>query len=239
MSKIPLLLLPGLLTDARLFRDQLADLADIADPTVADLTQDDSVTALAARALAAAPRRFALAGLSMGGYVALEIMRQAPERVTHLALLDTSAKPDTEERKAGRRALIAKAQSGGFNEIMPDLAPKLLHPDHLASPLRDEVIAMADGLGPDVFVRQSLAILGRPDSRPTLAGIRTPSLVIVGAEDQLTPPAEAQELHQGIRGSRLEVIAVSGHLSAMEQPSAVSAAMRAWLSQPAARQTQA
>ncbi|MBI5165276.1 MAG: alpha/beta fold hydrolase [Magnetospirillum sp.] len=225
-----LVLLPGLLNDARLWADQVAALSPTATVMVGDLTRDDSVAGLAQRVLAAAPARFALAGLSMGGYTAMEILRQAPERVERLALLDTTARPDLPEQTQRRRDAIAVAQSGGFGKIMPTMLPLLLHPDHLA----DEAItglctAMAAAVGPEAFVRQQTAILGRPDSRPSLPAVRCPTLVLCGREDTLTPLDRHEEMAALIPGARLQVIEHCGHLSAIEQPAAVTAALLGWL----------
>lgn len=224
-----LLLLPGLLCDARLWRDPIAALADLAECQVADLTLDDTLRGMALRALEAAPPRFALAGLSMGGYVAFEILRLAPERVTRLALFDTSARPDTEEAARRRRGLMALTRTGQFRGVTPRLLPSLLHPDAVEGPLGHEVRAMADRVGREAFLRQQLAILQRPDSRPMLPEIRLPTLVAVGEQDILTPPELAEEIAAGIPGARLERIAQSGHLPTMEQPAAAAALMRGWL----------
>lgn len=228
-DRTPLLLLPGLLCDARLWRDQVEELADIAAPRVADLTLDDTVAAMAARALAGAPPRFALAGLSMGGYVAFEVMRQAPERVLRLALFDTSARPDTAEQSRRRRGLMALTRSGQFRGVTPRLLPQLVHPDHLAGPLGQEVLDMAARVGRDAFLRQQAAILGRPDSRPLLPAIAVPTLVAVGAGDQLTPPELAAEIAAGIPGARLHTLPGCGHLPVMEAPGPASRLMRDWL----------
>lgn len=225
----PLLLLPGLLCDARLWRDQAAALAPLARPVVVDLTQDDRIEAMAARALAAVGGRFALAGLSMGGYVALEIMRRAPERVIRLALLDTSARPDTPEQMRRRRGLISLSRSGRFRGVTPRLLPQLIHPARLDGPLPREVMAMAERVGKDAFLRQQEAIMHRPDSRPDLPRIAVPTLVGVGAEDALTPPELAAEMAALIPGARLRHFADAGHLPTMETPDAVTAAMAAWL----------
>jgi len=223
-----LLLLPGLLCDARLWRDQIAGLA--ADATVADLTQDDSVGAMAARALAAAPPRFALAGLSMGGYVAFEIMRRAPERVSRLMLFDTSARPDTAEQSRRRRGLMALTRAGKFRGVTPRLLPMLVHPDRVdEQPLAGEVMAMADRVGKAAFLRQQTAIMGRPDSRPDLPRIAVPTLMVVGAQDALTPPEHAREIAAGIPGARLEEIAECGHLPTMERPEIATALMAGFL----------
>ena len=227
-----LLLLPGLLCDARLWRDQVAALSPSLRCVVADLTHDDALPAMAARALAAvagAPR-LAVAGLSMGGYVAFEILRQAPDRVARLALFDTSARPDTEEQARRRRALMALSQSGMFRGVTPRLLPQLLHPDNLAGPLGPEVTAMAERVGRPAFHRQQRAILKRPDSRPDLPGIAVPTLVAVGEGDALTPPHLAEEIAAGIPGAALARIPGAGHLPPMETPEAVTGLLRDWLS---------
>ncbi len=229
MSPHPLLLLPGLLCDARLWRDQLAGLAGIAAGSVADLTRDADVGGMARRALAEAPPRFALAGLSMGGYLAFEILRQAPGRVTRLALLDTSARPDTADQARRRRALISLARSGLFKGVTPRLLPQLVHPDRLDGPVGQAVMAMAERVGRDAFLRQQAAILSRPDSRPDLPGLRLPCLVAVGEADLLTPPELSEEIAAGIPGARLHRLAGCGHLPPMEAPEAVTAMLRDWL----------
>jgi pimeloyl-ACP methyl ester carboxylesterase len=229
-AKIPLILLPGLICDRALFAPQIAALADIAEPTVADLTRDDSLPAMATRVLAEAPPRFALAGLSMGGYLAQEIMRQAPERVLRLALLDTSARADTPERAQQRRDFIALAQRGEFKGITPRLLPQWIHPDHLQDEaLTREVMAMTQRVGRDAYLRQMRAIMGRPDGRADLQHIRVPTLVLCGRQDQATPLRLHEELAGLIPRARLAVIARCGHLSTMEQPDAVNAELRRWL----------
>ncbi len=225
-----LVLLPGLLNDARLYAHQCATLADTAQIAVADLTQDDSVAAMAARVLAAAPQRFSLAGLSMGGYVAMEIIRQAPARVERLALLDTTARPDTAEQTKRRHDSLAVARAGGFDKIMPVMLPNLVHPDHLTLDAVAGVAKdMALALGPQVFERQQTAIMNRPDSRPSLPAVTCPALVLVGRQDTLTPPDRAEEIAGLIPGAKLVVIEDCGHFSTLEQPHAVSAVLRYWL----------
>ena len=232
MQSLPdLLLLPGLLCDAALWEAQVAGLAGAARCQVADVTLDDSLAAMAARALAAAPPRFALAGLSMGGYLAFEILRQAPARVTRLALLDTSARPDTPEQARRRRGLMALTRSGQFKGVTPRLLPQLVHPSHLEGPVGAAVMAMAERVGREAFLRQQAAILGRPDSRPDLPGLGQglPVLVAVGEADALTPPALAAEIAAGIAGARLHAIPGCGHLPPMEAPDLVTALLRDWL----------
>jgi pimeloyl-ACP methyl ester carboxylesterase len=228
-ARTPILFLPGLLCDGRLWRDQVDALRDVAESYVADLTLDDSLAGMARRALAAAPPRFALAALSMGGYVAFEILRQAPERVTRLALMSTSASPDTADRVAKRRAAMSSLRHGRFAGVTKRMLPQLIHPDRVATPLGDDVRAMAERVGGDAFMRQQTAILGRPDSRPLLASIDVPTLVAVGDSDELTPREESEIVHRAIAGASLHVFGHCGHLPAMEHASKTTALLRGWL----------
>lgn len=230
MNKPHLLLLPGLVCDARLWQHQAASLADLAHVSVADLSQGETISALAANVLAQAPDdSFALAGLSLGGYVALEIVRQAPQRVLALALLDSSARADSEAGRQARLSAMSQAQSD-FPAVIASLLPKLLHPDHLGdAALLEVVTAMANSLGRDVFVRQQRAILGRIDSRPSLAQISCPTLVLCGREDVITPPAVHEEMAAAIADAQLVVIEACAHLSTLEQPELVSRALECWL----------
>ncbi|HUI14570.1 MAG TPA: alpha/beta fold hydrolase [Xanthobacteraceae bacterium] len=230
MQSLPLLLVPGLTCTARLYGPQIAALWPFGPVTVADHRQDADMAAVAARILQDAPPRFALAGLSMGGYIAFAMLRQAPERIVKLALLDTSARADTAEQTEGRKTQIAIARSGRYGEI-PDLAiPRYLNAKHQ----RDErltaiVWQMILETGPDAFVRQLQAIMSRPDSRPLLASIRCPTLVVVGDADVATPPELNKEIADGIPGAKLVTIQDSGHLTTIEQPEAVNAALSEWL----------
>jgi pimeloyl-ACP methyl ester carboxylesterase len=199
---------------------------------VADLTLDDDVDAMARRALALMEGRFALCGLSMGGYVAQALMRLAPERVTRLCLMDTSARPDTEAQSRRRRGLMAMTRGNRFRGVTPRLLPQLIHPDRLSdASLTRTVMDMAERVGRDAFLRQQQAILSRPDSRPYLARIAVPTLVAVGSHDILTPPELAEELAGGIHGSELRVVPQSGHLPPLEQPGYVTDMLRNWLAQ--------
>jgi len=229
-GKIPLLLLGGLLCDRRLWAAQMASLADIAESTVADLTQDASIEAMAQRALAAAPPRFALAGLSMGGYVAQEIMRQAPDRVARLALLDTSARADSPDQRRRRLDLIALSRRGQFHGVTRRLLAQLIHPDRLGDAALVAIIAqMAEAIGVEGFRRQEAAILARRDGCSDLTRITVPALVLCGRDDLLTPPALAEEMAQLIPNAELHMVAHCGHLSTLERPDPVSAALRRWL----------
>lgn len=225
----PLLLLPGLLCDAALWDHQARHLAGEGGVRVADLTRDDSIGAMAARVLAEAPPEFDLAGLSMGGYVAFEVLRRAPERVARLCLIDTAARADTEEQTARRRGLIDLARRGQFKGVTSRLLPLLLHPDRLGeAALAGAVMAMAERVGAEAFLRQQQAIMGRVDSRRSLGAIAAPTLIICGREDALTPLEKSAEMQAAIPGARLAVIEDCGHLSTMERPQAVTALMRLW-----------
>ena len=230
MNRPPLLLLPGLASDAELFGPQLEDLAVVADVRVADLSMHDTMAGLAADALAQAPwPRFAIGGISMGGYVAYEILRQAPQRVSALALIDTSARPDTPESTENRRRLMALAERD-YPGVVDALLPKLMTPGHAADPRLAKVVRdMAQRIGPEAFVRQERAIIGRADSRPDLARIACPTIVMAGADDQLMPREIHAEQAAGIRGAELCVVDDCGHLSTIEQPAKVNAALRRWL----------
>lgn len=229
-ENIPLVLLPGLLCDEKLWAPQIQALSDMADCRVADLTRHESVAEMAASVLADAPERFALAGLSMGGYVAQEIMRQAPERVLKLALLDTSPRADSDEQMVRRRGLIELAQKGRFKGVTPRLLPLLIHPDRQQDEkLTGVIFAMAEHVGMEGFIRQQKAIMGRPDGRADLAKIAVPTLVLCGRQDALTPLDIHKEIAAGIAGSRLVIVEESGHLPTLERPAEVNMALREWL----------
>ena len=227
---LPLMLLPGHMCDARLFGPQLAALAD-RSVSVADLTDADSIAGMAQQVLASAPPHFALLGLSMGGIVAFEILRQAPQRVGRLALLDTNPFPESEDRSAGRLELMRIVAAGGLKPVVIEQ----LKPAYLARSNRDDlpllslIANMALELGPLVFDRQSRALLERPDSRLLLANIRMPTLVLCGREDALCPLAVHEMMAATIPGATLVVVDAAGHLPTLERPAAVNAAIHCWL----------
>lgn len=230
MSDRHLVLLPGLLCDQALWAHQVENLTDTCAVFVADLTRDDTIAAMAERVLDEAPDTFALAGLSMGGYVAQEIMRREPERVERLALIDTQARADSAEQVRTRKELIRIAGMGKFKGVTPRLLPNLIHPDRLDDPaVRDVVLAMAERVGQEAFARQQNAIMGRKDGRGDLHAIRVPTLVLCGREDILTPPVLHEEMAVAIPGARLVIVEDAGHLAPLERPRAVTAVMRYWL----------
>jgi pimeloyl-ACP methyl ester carboxylesterase len=225
-----LVLLPGLLCDDRLWGHQAETLADVARVHIADLTRHTSIADMADDVLANAPETFALAGLSMGGYVAMEILRRAPGRVERVALLDTTARPDGDEQKRRRKGLIELSAMGKFKGVTPKLLPLLIHPDRQEDPwLTSTVMKMAEHVGQDAFQRQQTAIMGRIDSRPSLKDVRCPALVLCGRQDAITPLPVAEEMAGLMEQARLVVVEDCGHLASLEQPHAVSAVMRYWL----------
>lgn len=235
MSRLPLALLPGLLLDRGLWRHQAAALEDLAEIRIADFSTQDSVEAMARDVLALMPARFALCGLSMGGYVALSVVRMAPERVERLCLMDTRAAPDSPEATARRRGLLELARKGRFKGVTPKLLPLLIHESRLGdAALTADIMAQAERIGRDGFLRQQTAIMTRPDARPWLAGIRCPTLVAVGRQDALTPLENATELAAGIPDSRLVVFEDCGHLPPLEKPEETNRHLRRWLEGPGA-----
>ena len=227
---LPIVLIPGLLASARLYALQIPKLWLSGPVMVADHTRDDSMGAIARRILGAAPPRFALAGLSMGGYISFEIVRQAAARVVKLALLDTSARPDTPEAIQARRAQMALAATGRLDEVADSQFERMVaEPRRTDTGLRETNLRMAREVGVAAFARQQTAIIGRVDSRPTLKEIRCPTLVLVGENDTLTPPDRAAEIAAGIAGARLVSVPSCGHLSTLEQPDVVTRALVEWL----------
>ena len=232
MSPVPTLLVPCLLGSPRLYAEQIPALWRFGPVTVASHYHDDSMAAIAERIVGAAPPRFALAGLSMGGYIAFEIMRQAGGRVTRLALLNTAARADTPEQTQRRHRQIAMTREGQFAGVVGELYQLWVREARRGDrALRHVIHQMADETGPEGFVREQIAIMNRPDSRPDLATVECPTLVVAGASDEITTPEQAAEMADRIPGARLVVIPDCGHLSALEQPAALTEALVEWMSQ--------
>jgi pimeloyl-ACP methyl ester carboxylesterase len=229
---VPLLLLPGLLNTRRLFEQQIADLAGVADVIVPELWHHDSIGAMAEAALKMAPERFALGGFSMGGYVCFEILRRAAGRVERLALMDTQATPDTPEASARRRGFIEQTRLGRFHGVQPSLLPQIVHREHLDDQsVIQPILEMAGEVGADGFCRSQTAMIARPDSRPILVEIKQPTLVLVGRQDLATPLERAEEMAADISHSQLVVLDRCGHMAPLEKPAEVTAALRRWLTQ--------
>jgi pimeloyl-ACP methyl ester carboxylesterase len=231
LKKTPFVLVPGLLCDALLWRPQIEGLAELADCWVADHTRHETMADIAETILADSPfGSFALAGLSMGGYIAFELMRRAPNRVRKLALLDTVAAPDTPEKIRGRQSLMALAARGKFVGVSNSLIPLFVHPSRVADAALVAIIrTMARNVGKHAFLRQERAIIGRADSRPLLGSIACPTLVLCGREDALTPLAAHEDMAHAIPGAVLEVVEQCGHLSTLERPMEVNAGLARWL----------
>lgn len=225
-----LVLVPGLLNTGRVFAHQVEGLADVADCVSAEPWHHDSIGAMAEAALAAAPPTFALAGFSMGGYVAFEMVRRAPQRVERLALIDTQATPDSAESTARRQALLEQTRIGRFHGVQRSLLPQLVHRRHINdAAITQPIFDMAAEVGAEGFVREQRAIMGRADNRPLLSGIAVPTVVIVGRQDRVTPLPRSEEIAADIASSQLAVIEECGHMSPLEKPAEVTAALRRWL----------
>lgn len=229
-GKIPLVMLPAFMTTATLWRHQIEALADIAEIQVVDLTQHDSVEGMANAVLEAAPERFALAGLSLGGFTAFEIMRRAPERITKLALVSTSARADAPERLEARKAQVEMVRAGRFAEAMEPFPTIIQSPERPLTPEALKAVReMCREVGPDGFLNQQTAMMNRPDSRAGLAAISCPTVVICGRQDQSWPLENSEEIAAAIPGAKLVVIEDCGHFSAIDRPAEVTAALRTWL----------
>jgi len=218
------------LCDERLFARQIDALGADFDCRVFVFREHDSLAAMAEALLAAAPDRFTLIGLSLGGYLAFEVMRRAPARVERLALLDTTAAADSETRRAGRLADIATVETGGIDALIPQLPGRWLLPAHQQRDYLTMLMAsMARSIGAEGQRNQQRAMLGRPESLADLAAVRVPTLVLCGAGDAVTPLADHEAIAARIAGARLVVVPESGHLSTIEQPEAVNRALLDWL----------
>ena len=218
------------LCDERLYASQVAALDNLAECRVFVFRDQESLGDMAELLLAGTPERFTLVGLSLGGYVAFEILRRQPQRVERLALLDTTATADTGLRRAARIADIAKVLDGGLDALLPELPARYLSPVNAARP---ELVAlmgeMAHNVGAAAQRNQQQAMLDRPDSHAGLSAIAVPTLVLCGEEDLVAPVADHEAIASRIHGAEFHVVPDCGHLSTIEQPGAVSDALRQWL----------
>jgi pimeloyl-ACP methyl ester carboxylesterase len=228
-----LMLLPGLVCDAAVWAPQVAALP--AQCVVPAWGLRDSLTAMAEQVLAEAPtERFSMAGHSMGGRVALEVMRLAPQRVERLALLSTGTHPLAageagEKEKAGRMALLKIAQEQGMRAMAQEWAKGMVHPDRIGGPIFEQVLAMFDRGSAAQYAAQINALLHRPDAAPLLPGIQCPTLVLTGRDDAWSGPAQHQAMATAIPVAQLVIVEHSGHMCTMEQPQVVSEALSDWL----------
>jgi pimeloyl-ACP methyl ester carboxylesterase len=219
-----------MMCDVRLFAPQIAAFSGQRAVHVAPIGGAESVAKIAEQVLVDAPPRFALAGLSMGGIVAMEVMRQAPERVERIALLDTNPKAEVDAVKAMREPQIAKARAGQFLAVMRDeMKPNYLTDGPHRTRILDLCMEMAEALGPDVFVRQSRALQTRPDQQDTLRHITCPALVLCGRDDALCPVHRHELMASLIPHATLHIIENAGHLPTLEQPDKTTDALRRWL----------
>ena len=226
----PIVLVPGLASSSRIWLPVMPVLWTFGPVTVVNHSRDDTMAAIARRILKDAPQRFALAGHSMGGYIAFEIMRQAPERVVRLALLNTQARLDTPEVTARRRDQIEKARDGKLQEVMEAVFPLLVHPSRVDDAMLKQLKTdMASDTGAQGFINNQTAMLARADSLPTLTAIRCPTMVLTGDQDLLISNERSKEMAEGIRDACLVTIPECGHLSQAERPAAVSEALADWM----------
>lgn len=226
----PLVLIPGAMCDGRLFAPQVAEFSAERPVMIVPPVGAATISGLARRILDLAPPEFALAGLSMGGIVAMELLRQAPNRVRRVALMDTNPFPESPERAALREAQIGNVMNGGLRKVMrEEIMPDYLADGSVTSPLLDLCLEMAEALGPEVFTEQFRAVQSRPDQGETLRGIAVPALVMCGQQDRLCPVDRHEFMHDAIPGSRLVVVPDAGHLPTLEQPKRTNEALRDWL----------
>ena len=227
---LPLVLLPGMMCDARLFGPQIAALSQRGQVIVSEISGHDSIVGLAANVLADAPPEFALAGLSMGGIIAMEIMRQSPSRVVKLALMDTNPLAELDAVKARRAPQIAKAQTGQLAHVIRDeMKPNYLTDGPHRAAILDLCMDMALALGADAFIRQSVALRDRPDQSDTLRSVTVRTLILCGRHDALCPVARHELMQELISDASLEIIEDAGHLPTLEQPRKTTAALIRWM----------
>lgn len=226
----PIVFLPGLLCTEALWGHQIGALSGEREMLVGDLTQDDNFPAMAKRLLDQAPSRFALAGLSMGGYLAMEIMRQAPDRVTRLALFSTSGDADDEEKKDRRAVTLKAAAEGKLASVSRLMLSTLVHPTREGVPSVGGVfLKMAEAVGPEAFAMQQKANMNRPENYDVLAKVKCPTLLVCGEDDVLTGPDVMKKMHEAMPHAAAVILDECGHLLPLEKKSAVTALLQYWL----------
>jgi pimeloyl-ACP methyl ester carboxylesterase len=229
-NSLPVILVPGLTCSPRIYASQIPALWQSGPVILANHIRDNTMAGIAKRILDEAPDDFAIVGHSMGGYICLEVMRQAPERVKRLALLSTSASPETPQASERRRGWIAETKAGDYHAVLDKLYANFVHPSRLKDANLQKIVRdMADDVGPDAFIGQLEAIMSRADTRPLLPSIKCPTLILTSDTDNMVPNAFSTELADGIPGAKLVVIPNCGHLVQLEKPEATTAAMLDWL----------
>ncbi|MCC4796852.1 alpha/beta hydrolase [Enterovibrio norvegicus] len=230
VSVEPLVFLPGMMCDERLFAPQIAAFQTDRNVIVMDISSEQSMASLARKVLKNAPERFALAGLSMGGILAMEVYRQAPHRISRLALMDTNPRAEIDEVKAGRQIHLDRVANRELLSVMQEvMIPKYLHRDHPNHYIEAICLHMAKSLGDAAFVNQSLALRDRPDQQETLKHVDVPTLILMGEDDQLCPKDRHDAIKTLIPHADYVVIKHAGHLPTLEQPEATTRALAAWL----------
>ena len=233
MSSDPVVFLPGMMCDARLFAPQLADLSRDMAVTVAPVTGGDRIEEIASGLLDVLPQRFALTGLSMGGIVAMDILRRAPDRVTRIALMDTNSLAETPQSAAGYEPFIIKLRAGRIAEAVEMMLGRdVLAPGPARAGVMSALVEMAEGLGVAAIIRQTRALQRRRDYQSVLRRCKVPALVLCGAHDTLTPLKRHEFMAEMIPNATLTVIPDAGHLPVLEQPEVTTAALRGWLKRP-------
>ncbi|WP_412563713.1 alpha/beta fold hydrolase [Thalassobius sp. MITS945101] len=229
----PLVFLPGMMCDARLFAPQVTAFSRHLPVTVAPVGLGESIEEIAETVLRQLPEKFALAGLSMGGIVAMEMLRRAPARITRIALMDTNALSETPKTAAAYEPLIIAAKAGRLEDAVRQMMKQeYLAPGEARLEILNRFVAMALEQGPESFVRQCKALQRRRDLQSALRRCKVPALVLCGEHDQLTPVKRHQFMAELIPSAELKVIAGAGHLPTWEQPDAVTTALLGWMKQP-------
>ena len=229
----PLLLIPGMMCDSRLYQRQIEHFSLERNVTIASMGKGERIEEIASDILMQAPVKFAMAGLSMGGIIAMEILRRAPERVTRICLMDTNPLAETPQSAAAYEPMIVGIKSGRMMDVLRGfLKPEFLAPGPGRMNVLNKSLEMAESLGPEAFLRQIKALQRRRDQQAVLRKCRVPALVMCGAHDGLTPPKRHEFMAELIPYAQLQIIEDAGHIPTLETPEVVNALLTNWLAQP-------
>ncbi|SEW22851.1 Pimeloyl-ACP methyl ester carboxylesterase [Cognatiyoonia koreensis] len=233
MSNEPLVLIPPMLCDARVFAPQFEDLSLDTPVMFAPTSTGERIEEIASNILGAAPAKFALAGMSMGGAVALEMLRRQPDRITRIALISASAQGETPQAASAREPLIVAARSGRFGDVIhQEMNPNWLAEGPERVRITNLITSMGQAVSAEGYVRQARAMQKRKDQQSTLRNVKQPTLVVCGAEDSLLPPRRHEFLAELVPYAKLEIIPGAGHLPTLEQPELTNHVLRTWMRQP-------